>query len=97
MKVVINRRFGGFGLSDEALTLYKQLKGINQGEKIYDFNIERTDEHLIEVVEQLGEKANGRFACLVIVNIPDDMPWHISEYDGVEHVAENHRTFPPQF
>jgi len=24
--------------------------------------------------------------------VPDDVKWHIHEYDGLEHVAEDHRT-----
>jgi len=27
------------------------------------------------------------------VEIPDDVKWHIHEYDGLEHVAEDHRTW----
>ena len=34
MKVVINRCFGGFGLSDEAIELYAEKKGIKLGEKL---------------------------------------------------------------
>jgi hypothetical protein len=30
---------------------------------------------------------------LRIVEIPDGVEWHISEYDGIEHIAENHRTW----
>lgn len=56
-------------------------------------DIKRDDPILIEVVEQLGEKANGQCAKLGIVEIPDDVDWVIEEYDGNEHVAENHRTW----
>jgi len=44
-------------------------------------------------VEELGEKANGQCADLKIVEIPDDVEYEIEEYDGVEWVAENHRTW----
>lgn len=53
----------------------------------------RTDPLLIEVVEQLGDEANGTYAKLKIVEVPDDVKWHIAEYDGLEWVAENHRTW----
>jgi hypothetical protein len=48
---------------------------------------------LIEVIEELGDAANGDCAELAIVEIPDDVEWEISEYDGREHVAEKHRTW----
>lgn len=53
----------------------------------------RTDPLLIEVVEILGEEANGTHAKLKVVEVPDDVKWHIDEYDGWEHVAEDHRTW----
>lgn len=57
----------------------------------YHGNIERTDEDLIAVVENLGEKVNGSCARLSIVEIPDGIEWEISEYDGIETVEEKHR------
>ena len=30
---------------------------------------------------------------LTIVDVPDEVKWHIHEYDGLEHVAEDHRTW----
>jgi hypothetical protein len=48
---------------------------------------------LIQVVEELGDGANGYFAKLKIVEIPDDVLWQIEEYDGKEWVAEQHRTW----
>jgi len=140
MKIVINRCFGGYGLSHEAIMRYLDLKGITvypeQGEGIWKFwtywlvkpegrfevketedfyamsmeerqahnqkysdetfeenNIERNDPVLIQVIEELGDAANGEHAELAIVEIPDDVEWEISEYDGSEHVAEKHRVW----
>ena len=59
----------------------------------YQFSEDRADKDLVAVVEQLGAAANGFAAELAIVEIPDNVQWHISEYDGIEHVAENHRTW----
>lgn len=53
----------------------------------------RSDPDLVAVVEALGSKANGVYANLKVVEIPDGVEWHISEYDGLEHVAEDHRTW----
>ena len=55
--------------------------------------IPRNDPALVEVVQELGEKANTRFSKLKIVVIPDDVMWQIQEYDGSEWVAEVHRTW----
>ena len=56
-----------------------------------DDEIKRTDHALIQVVEELGEEVNERFANLVVVEIPDDVKWEITEYDGVETIEEEHR------
>ena len=88
MKVVINSCYGGFGLSDKALDMYKQLS--NKSE-VYSFELDRTDPILIQVVEALGAEADGRFAKLCIIEIPDDIEWEITEYDGSESVEEVHR------
>lgn len=88
-KVVINNCFGGFGLSKEA---YAEL-GIPWDNYGYEYNEKRDDPKLVEVVEKLGDKANGSHARLKIVEIPDDVEYTIEEYDGREHIAESHRTW----
>ena len=91
MKVVINRCYGGFSLSNEALKLYEDLSGKKD---VYDKKIERNDPILIDIIETLGiEKSNGGFAELKIVDIPDSVEYTICEYDGMEWVAEVHRTW----
>jgi hypothetical protein len=60
----------------------------------YPSDIERNDPILIECIEELGiEKASGAHCTLEIVEIPDDVSWHVEEYDGMEHIAEDHRTW----
>jgi len=56
-------------------------------------DIPRDDKDLLEVIELLGEEANGECARLEIVEVPDGVEWEIDEYDGNEHVAEKHRTW----
>lgn len=52
---------------------------------------DRADRHLIEVLEELGEEADDWASDIVIVEVPDEVQWFISEWDGMEHVAECHR------
>lgn len=74
---------------------YKKMREGKRKDKAYfsgrDFD--REDPILIQVIRELKRKADGRFARLKIVKIPDDVEYHISEYDGTEHIAENHRTW----
>jgi hypothetical protein len=55
--------------------------------------IDRADLALVQVVEELGMLANGEYASLSIVEVPDDVRWTIQEYDGIEHIAEVHRAW----
>jgi hypothetical protein len=52
-----------------------------------------SDPVLVQVVRELGKRANSRYSDLKIVEIPADVEWQINEYDGVEWVAEKHRTW----
>lgn len=56
-------------------------------------DIPRDDLKLVEVVEVLGSEANGFSAVLKVVEIPDNVDWQVMEYDGIEWVAEKHRTW----
>ena len=89
MKVVISKCYGGFGLSEKA---YKELDipwdGFGHGR-----DIKRSCPNLVRVVEKLGKDANGSCADLCVVEIPDDVEWEISEYDGYERVEEKHRSW----
>ena len=58
-----------------------------------DSDIPRDSPALVACVKTLGERANGSCAKLVIVEIPDDVDFKINEYDGLEHIAEKHRTW----
>jgi hypothetical protein len=47
---------------------------------------DRADPALVQVVEELGEKANGSCADLRIEDVPAGTLWRINEYDGNERV-----------
>ena len=57
------------------------------------YNIARNDSALIQLVEENASVYAGRHATLKVVDIPDDVEWEIEEYDGVEWIAEKHRTW----
>lgn len=132
-EVVVNRCFGGFGLSHKAVMRYAELKGmklfvtiddiakqvykeravvgnpeilhhywtkenVSKDDNVNDYyfsesDIKRDDPMLIQVIRELGNDANGLFAKLEVVTIPDDVEWEISEYDGSESVEEVHRSW----
>ena len=52
--------------------------------KIYDGDIPRHNPILVQVVEELGDKANDEFAKLRIEEVSG--PYRIDEYDGFESV-----------
>jgi len=77
----------------EDLGEYPTDEEMNCAEYFSEYDIERNDSDLVAVVEELGDEANRRFAELEVVEIPDDVEWEISEYDGVERVEEVHRSW----
>jgi hypothetical protein len=93
-QIVINDRHGGFGLSAEAMELYGAFcRDAGREPELYDTDIARDSQQLLSVVLNLGVRANGPYARLKVVTIPDDVQWTIHEYDGSEWVAEVHRTW----
>ena len=89
MKVVINGCYGGYSLSDEALAYL----GIPGGSR-YAYDDDRANPKLVECVEKLGEAAShGLGSSLYVVEVPDDVEWTITDYDGIEQVEEVHRVW----
>jgi hypothetical protein len=52
----------------------------------YDHNVDRHDPILVQVVEELGEEADGDCAKLAIAEVSG--PYRIDEYDGSESVKQ---------
>lgn len=88
MDVVINTCHGGFMLSDEAVKWLKEHG--KEGAHAYSFISGKKRDHplLVQMVRELGDKADGGYARLKIVQIPADADWRISVYDGDEWVSE---------
>jgi hypothetical protein len=101
-KVVYNACYGGFSLSNEAMDRMVELgyEGLQPNPKYNpnsksmfdsckywgDYHIPRHNPILVQVVEELGEKANGSWSELCIEEV--DGPYRIEEYDGNETVVE---------
>ncbi len=96
MKVVINRCFGGFSISQHFAAELGMPSHVSSfgGKTYYECRDDslRTDPRVIKAIED-GRNINGDCAELAIVEIPDDVDWEIDEYDGSEWVAEKHRTW----
>jgi len=82
MKIIINKCFGGFGIKKEIL---KQLN-------LTDDDDLRTNPQLISLLEK-NIDISSNWSKLKVVEIPDDITYTIEDYDGVEHIAELHRTW----
>lgn len=70
-----------------------RLSGMSDTEHFSPRGIARDDPDLVRVVEELGEAADSRLSALKVVEIPDGVEWDVEEYDGMEHIAERHRTW----
>ena len=88
-KIVINQRYGGFGLSPQGEAEFCR----RSGDVEMPWDISRDDPNLVQMVEQDVARYAGSGTRLAVVEIPDDVLWHVEEYDGIEWVAENHRTW----
>lgn len=56
-------------------------------------DLERTDKELITAIEELGSFANGMCGNIEIIEIPDNIEWEISDYDGFETIHEKHQSW----
>ena len=66
---------------------------VNEDNYFSTYEFERDDPILVQVVEEMGEAADGDMAELRIADVPDGIDWYIDEYDGVETDREIHRTW----
>ena len=87
-KVAYNACYGGFGLSKEASEYLNTHWGTNINPDygyVDEDVIPRHHKGLIEVIELLGEKANGFCARLKVAKI-DTLMYRVDECDGYESI-----------
>jgi len=72
LRPVIGILCDGINLSKEALELYDARCVLNNLPSLSCANIPRNDPLLVEIVEELGAKANGICSKLFIADIPDE-------------------------
>lgn len=76
MKFVLNKCYGGFGLSDWA----EEQMGCSEPY--------RDDPKFITLVTNHGKRVSGEGAALIVVEIPDNTTdYEIDEYDGCESIT----------
>lgn len=79
MKMVLNKCFGGYSVSQACADAL--------GEKSC-YMVDRFDPRLIEMVERDSAWASGSCAKLKVVELPDGVTdWEINEYDGIESIT----------
>jgi hypothetical protein len=81
-KIVIKTCYGGFGLSEEVEKRYKELGGRFE----WSSDIRRDCPILVQVVEELGSRAETNFSKFEIVELPSGTKYRIQEYDGLEWI-----------
>lgn len=92
-KIVIDLDGGLTRLSDEAIELYAQRSG-DDIKLIKYLNYHEPGHYylshnpiLADVVTELGDRANGEYACLTVVEVPDHYEGVVRRYrDGRETV-----------
>lgn len=91
-KILYNSCYGGFDLSEKALSEYKKRyitsKNSSDSENSFDLD-DRTNELMIQICNELGSEANGNHSCIQITEIPLRFLnyYKINEYDGAERIS----------
>lgn len=73
-----------------ATDLGDTIETIPKGGFWYYGNLDRTDEDMIGVIEEIGSEADGICGEIKIVEIPDGVEWEVDNYDGMESIHEAH-------
>lgn len=74
---------------------FSSIKDVSNDHIIRWSSIPRNDLALVATIRELGDEANTSVSELKIVEIPNDVEdnFYIDEYDGMETIHENHRSW----
>ena len=84
--IMYNACFGGFTLSKKAIQEYKRR--CPDAQDMCKYMCPRDDQDMAQIVQEMGEEANGTHSCIKLRRIPVEFRKHyeITEYDGNENV-----------
>jgi hypothetical protein len=92
IEILYNTSYGGWGISDKAIELYK-LRNVNDNSMALEYEchelLSRTDPILIQIYNELGDEMNTKCCKIRIKKIPKKYEnyYYISEYHGRESIA----------
>ena len=93
LEIMVNTCYGGFSISEAAMDEYRRRCPDRQEFEYY--HIDRHDPVMVEIVKELGTRANGLVAQIELRRIPALYAGHysIGEYDGMENVVIHRNTY----
>jgi hypothetical protein len=91
--IMYNTCYGGFSLSQAAIDEYKRRCPDGKNPRMYQ--MDRDDQVMVQIIKEMGRKANGQFSDIRLQSIPVEYREHykIEEYDGLESVVIDHNAF----
>lgn len=103
-KILVNSAFGGYTVSYDLARRAGQLgykraqKVAETWERYSEYTLQEEEDRIhpamIAAYEQLAEEGNHEaLNDLRIADVPDDAKWFIDDYDGIETIREEHRTW----
>ena len=94
--VMYNTCYGGFSLSEAAITEYNRRKSPNTPKlNAMGMHIDRTDPLMIQIIREMGKQANGMCSDIRLDHIPPQYKnnYYIQEYDGTETVQIDYKGY----
>lgn len=89
IEILINIRYGGWGISEKAIDLYK-LRNLNYiTEEFDDHFFHRNDPILVQIYKELGNDFDDKYCKTKIIKILKKYEYYyvINEYDGKEWIT----------
>ena len=85
MKVLINKCYGGYGLSYDFIYHLKNFDKYK--DYLHEHEFKRDDQFVVEEAIKFGlDKAGGFLSELEVIDLPDNVKYSIDEYDGMESI-----------